>query len=147
MAKKGYTTGASLQPTLLFYATPFKSYCEARLYKTPLYCRRKHNGNYSPDIRKKVEGKKKIIQNTRNIPHFLYEYEEGKEILRKNSGTDKDWCEERRAHWTRDHRTPKAITFPTPTLTVHFQGISGGIEILYNFVFPIFAPFCASYVN
>jgi hypothetical protein len=92
MAKKGYTTGASLQPTLLFRATPFKSYCEARLYKTQLHNRRKHNGNYSPDIRKREEGKEKNNPKYTKHPSFMPECDGSEEILRKILGPMAGGC-------------------------------------------------------
>jgi hypothetical protein len=108
--KKGIHNRGVFAAHFVIRATPFKSYCEARLYKTQLHNRRKHNGNYSPDIRKREEGKKKIIQNTRNIPHLCL-----------NAMVAKKYCEKFWDRWlegvgkktlgTRDHRTLEAITF------------------------------------
>ena len=108
MAKKGYTTGASLQPTLLFRATPFKSHCEALYIKTQLHNRRKHNENYSPDIRKRKRRKKKSKIHETSLISASIRCQRKKYCKKCLNSMARGCGDEKR---TRDHRTLEAITF------------------------------------
>jgi hypothetical protein len=144
MAKKGYTTGASLQPTLLFRATPSSRIVKLFYIRLNYTTGENITETISPDIQKKSEKKEKKKNNPKYTKHpsFVPECYGSEEILRI-LGPIAEGCGVERRSRTRDHRTLEAITF-APTLNVQFRG---GIEILYDFFLFFFSFFPPSHPN